>query len=76
MANKTRYSNSYSTRQGRSKLQNLSGIHVQMIDEALGTVGEFGEIHLVVDKGRLRFVVTQRSFDALRYRPGGISREK
>jgi len=42
-----------------------------MIDEALVTVGEFGEVHLVVNKGCLRFIITQKSYDALKYRPGG-----
>jgi hypothetical protein len=38
-----------------------------MIDEALATLGEFGEIRLVIQKGRLRYLVTQRSFDALKW---------
>ncbi len=38
-----------------------------MIDEALTDVGEFGEVRLIVTKGRLRFVVTQRSHDALQW---------
>lgn len=55
-------------------LKNLSLSQVRMIDEALGAVGEFGEVRLVVQKGRLRFLITQRSFDALKYRPGEIER--
>ena len=31
-----------------------------MIDEAIDAVGDFGEVHLVVNKGRLRFVITQK----------------
>ena len=73
MVNNTRVS---SPKQGRLSLKNLSRVHVRMIDEALATVGEFGEVHLVVSKGRLRFLVTQKSFDALKYRPGGISEIK
>jgi hypothetical protein len=46
---------------------------VEMIDEALAALGEYGELHLVVEKGRLRFVVTQRSFDALKWQPGKIN---
>ena len=43
---------------------------IQMIDEALAEIGEFGEVRLVVEKGRLRFVVTQTSRDALRWQAG------
>ncbi|MBN1668471.1 MAG: hypothetical protein JW862_15360 [Anaerolineales bacterium] len=46
---------------------------IAMIDEALSSLGDFGEVRLVVEKGRLRFVVTHRSFDALRWQPGGIT---
>jgi hypothetical protein len=40
---------------------------IEMIDEALAALGEFGEVRLVVEKGRLRFVVTQKSHDALKW---------
>ncbi len=43
---------------------------VRMIDEALAALGEYGELRLVVEKGRLRFIVTQKSFDALKWQPG------
>ena len=45
---------------------------IAMIDEALCSLGEFGEVRLVVDRGRLRFVITQRSFDAFKWQPGMI----
>jgi hypothetical protein len=45
---------------------------VEMIDEALAALGEYGELRLVVEKGRLRFIVTQKSFDALKWQPGEI----
>jgi hypothetical protein len=45
---------------------------VTMIDEALSALGEYGELRLVVEKGRLRFIVTQKSFDALKWQPGEI----
>ena len=45
---------------------------VKMIDEALSTLGDYGELRLVVEKGRLRFIVTQKSFDALKWQPGEI----
>ena len=56
----------------KNKYQNLSSIQVKMIDEALSAVGNYGEVRLIVDKGRLHFLVTQKSFDALTYRPGTI----
>jgi hypothetical protein len=45
---------------------------VKMIDEALAALGDYGELRLVVEKGRLRFIVTQKSFDALKWQPGEI----
>ena len=45
---------------------------VTMIDEALAALGEFGELRLVVEKGRLRFIITQKSFDALKWQPGKL----
>lgn len=69
MTNKVRDSNPH-LRKKRSALKNLSKDHIRMIDEALGAVGEFGEVHLIVTKGRLRFLITQKSYDALKYRPG------
>jgi hypothetical protein len=43
---------------------------VSMIDEALSSLGDYGELRLVVEKGKLRFLVTQKSFDALKWEPG------
>jgi hypothetical protein len=48
----------------------LDNGQVQMIDEALTALGDYGELRLIVEKGRLRFLVTQRSFDALKWQPG------
>ena len=53
----------------------LTSSQLAMIDEALGCIGEYGEVRLIVEKGRLRFVVTQQSFDALKWRPGSIRKE-
>jgi hypothetical protein len=50
----------------------LNSGQVQMIDEALTALGEYGELRLIVEKGRLRFLVTQRSFDALKWQPGAL----
>ena len=46
---------------------------MDMIDEALSAVGEFGEVRLIVEKGHLRFVVTEKSFDVLKWQPGSLS---
>jgi hypothetical protein len=43
-----------------------------MIDEALRSLGDFGELRLVVEKGRLRFLVTQKSYDAYKLKPGSF----
>ena len=48
----------------------LSPHQIQMIEEALAGVGDFGEVHLIVQKGRLRFLVTQKSLDVLKWQPG------
>jgi hypothetical protein len=43
---------------------------IVMIDEALTKVGEYGEVRLVLEKGTLRFVVVQQSFDARHWQSG------
>jgi hypothetical protein len=50
----------------------LTPPQVAMIDEALSSLGEYGELRLVVEKGRLRFVVTHKSFDVSKWTPGTI----
>jgi hypothetical protein len=50
----------------------LDQSQVTMIDEALSALGDYGELRLIVEKGRLRFLVTQKSFDALKWQPGSL----
>ena len=50
----------------------LDQSQVTMIDEALSALGDYGELRLIVEKGRLRFIVTQKSFDALKWQPGTL----
>jgi len=50
----------------------LTPPQVAMIDEALSSLGDYGELRLVVEKGRLRFVVTHKSFDVSKWIPGTI----
>jgi len=57
---------------GLSSTRFLTSQQVAMIDEALCSIGEYGEIRLVVEKGKLRFLVTQRSYDALKWQPGSL----
>ena len=55
-----------------SLLSFLDQSQVTMIDEALSALGDYGELRLIVEKGRLRFIVTQKSFDALKWQPGTL----
>jgi hypothetical protein len=48
----------------KKPLKFLKPQQITMLDEALSTLGEFGELHLVVVKGSLRFIVVQKSYDA------------
>ena len=56
----------------RVPLKFLGSDQILMIDEALASLNEFGEIRLVVEKNRLRFVITQNSYDALKWHPGTL----
>lgn len=51
-------------------LKFLDWHQIPMVDEALSSLGEYGELRLIVEKGRLRFLVTQKSYDALKWQPG------
>jgi hypothetical protein len=46
-----------------------------MIDEALCSLGDYGEVRLVVEKGRLRYLVTQKSLDVLKWQPGTLVKD-
>ena len=65
-------SKSFPSTNGAGELAFLDDSQVRMIDEALSTLGAYGEIRLVVEKGRLRFVITQKSLDALKWEPGSF----
>lgn len=54
------------------ELEFLNVDQVKMIDEALGSIDKYGEVRLVIDNKRLRFVICQNSFDAFSYKPGDI----
>jgi hypothetical protein len=59
-----------------AQLRFLQPRDVGMIDDALAGLGEFGEVHLVVQKGRLRYIVTQRSVDTLKWSPPGTEGDR
>ncbi len=44
------------------KLRFLAASEISVIDEALSAAGDSGEVRLIVERGCLRFVVTQKSF--------------
>lgn len=48
--------------------------YIEMIDEALAALGDYGEVRLVVERGRLRFLVTQKSFDLLKFHSNEVVR--
>jgi len=54
------------------ELNILNTRQIEMIQEALRSVGDYGEVRLVVEKGRLRFLITQKSIDTLKWQPGSI----
>jgi hypothetical protein len=54
----------------RCTLKFLRPHQIFMLDEALAALGEFGEVRLVINKGRLRFVVIEKSYDAFKWRKG------
>lgn len=54
----------------------LNPRQIDMIDAALDQVGAYGEVHLVVERGRLHFIVTQTSHDALLWQTGDAARQE
>jgi len=59
----------------RNRLRRLNPRQIAMIEEAISVIGDFGEVHLVVNKGRLHYIATQKSFNATNYSPGMIIAE-
>lgn len=60
----------------RNSLKFLEQYQVEIIDEALSSLGGFGELRLIVEKGRLRFLVVQRSYDVLKLDPQELKKER
>jgi len=51
---------------GSIELKFLQPEHVVMIEDALVGIGEYGEVRLIIEKGRLRFLVVEKSLDMLK----------
>lgn len=72
MSNSTQQPEIVSSDNDRYALKFLDFKQIPMLDEALHSIGEYGELRLIVERGRLRFVVTQKSYDALNWQPGSL----
>lgn len=48
------------------ELKFLQPEQLVMIEDALVGIGDYGEVRLVVEKGRLRFLVVEKSRDMLK----------
>jgi len=46
------------------RLEFLTPEQITRIDEVLATVGEYGEVHLIIQKGELRFINKVESYKA------------
>ena len=57
------------------QLRFLSEREINLIDSALSSVGSFGEVKLMVEKGRLRFIASTTSYDALKWDQVEIEQE-
>jgi hypothetical protein len=51
------------SRRDPNNLQFLQSDQIEMIDDALSRIGDYGEVRLVVEKGKLRFIVINTSVD-------------
>jgi hypothetical protein len=51
------------SRRDSTALRFLHPDQIEMIDEALCHTGDYGEVRLVVEKGKLRFIVINTSLD-------------
>ena len=47
---------------GDLELHKLSLEHIRRIDEMLDEIGEYGEIHLIVQRGELRYINKVESY--------------
>lgn len=50
-------------------LKKLTAEQVKHIDEVLASLGEYGEVHLVIQHGELRYINKVESFNARKNEP-------
>ena len=46
--------------------QMLQTSHIELIENALQQIGDYGEVRLVIEKGRLRYIEVAKSMDVLK----------
>ncbi len=51
----------------RPHLRFLTENEIQLIDDLLNSVGEYGEVRLTIKGGKLRFASRTKSYDALKW---------
>ena len=56
---------------GTFKLKKLTLDQVKHIDEVLASLGEYGEVHLIIQHGELRYINKVQSFSARKAEPKG-----
>jgi hypothetical protein len=52
------------------RLKKLTLDQVRHIDEVLASIGEYGEVHLIMQHGELRYINKVESFSARKNEPG------
>lgn len=51
------------------KLKKLTPEQVKHIDEVLASLGDYGEVHLILQQGELRYINKVESFSARKNKP-------
>ena len=53
------------------KLKSLNLEQIRHIDQVLASLGDYGEVHLIVQRGELRYINKVESFKVEKKRPEG-----
>ena len=56
-------------------INQLTVDQVKLINQAMTDVGDFGEVRLVIERGQLHYLVTQKSINIRSKRHGMISKD-
>lgn len=59
-------SSSHKQKSTSGNLQFLQPAQIKIIDRALEQVGDYGEVRLVVERGKLRYIEVAHSLDVLK----------